>query len=202
MQNHCNQATLQQWAEVAADGTVSFVDTGKTDDYNSLVTGLFLIGCVVGAGSFMFIVDPLGRKSSVIIGGFLFAVGGALQAGANGLALLLIGRLFSGLANNSAQSAAGRRHLRVPLHRQLRLHLRPRRVVDQVEIFPLRVRAKGADISTKSNWSWNAVIAFAWPKVFARMDRAPSAYWIFSAFCALAVAVWTYFAVPETKGGD
>ncbi|KAI9353398.1 hypothetical protein DFJ73DRAFT_618551, partial [Zopfochytrium polystomum] len=69
----------------------------------------------------------------------------------------------------------------------------------QAEIFPLRFRAKGVGISTMSNWAWNAVIAFAWPKIFAKVDHAPSAYRIFSAVCDLA-AVWTYFAIPETKG--
>ncbi|KAI9361242.1 hypothetical protein DFJ73DRAFT_773573 [Zopfochytrium polystomum] len=292
--------------ELEADGTIKYFDTGKTDDYNSLY--------------------------SIIIDGLLFAVGGVLQAAANGLALLLIGRLFSGLAigtvsmvvpiylavttvyqlmitlgifiatcvnsiiiktvndlsdttwrvalanrdteglaalaklrestttdprrrrrpglrrrliigfvnqffqqyydptlfknmgfasadtviafplansfinfvftfpgmifvdkfgrrppplwgaiaqsvahagifvfltiaNNSAPlRRLGRHHLRIPLHRRLRVHRGPVMWLYQAEIFALCVRAKGAGISTMSNWSWNAVIAFAWPK--------------------------------------
>ncbi|KAJ1561715.1 hypothetical protein HK405_003070 [Cladochytrium tenue] len=69
----------------------------------------------------------------------------------------------------------------------------------QAEIFPLRLRAKGAGISTMSNWAWNAVIAFAWPKVFTALDHQPVAYWIWAAFCTLS-AIWVFFAVPETKG--
>ncbi|KAJ3320365.1 High-affinity glucose transporter rgt2 [Blyttiomyces sp. JEL0837] len=69
----------------------------------------------------------------------------------------------------------------------------------QAEIFPLRVRAKGAGISTMANWSFNTVVAFAWPKVFDKMNQAPTAYWIFASFC-FAMALWAYLAVPETKG--
>ncbi|KAJ3331519.1 hypothetical protein HDU76_002978, partial [Blyttiomyces sp. JEL0837] len=55
----------------------------------------------------------------------------------------------------------------------------------QAEIFPLRVRAKGAGLSTMANWSFNTVVAFAWPKIFDKINQAPTAYWIFASYGAL-----------------
>ena len=75
-----------------------FYQNANSDSYNSLITGLFLTGCVFGAAACMFVVDNLGRKYSIVIGGILFAIGGTLQAAAVSLPMLLIGRLFSGLA--------------------------------------------------------------------------------------------------------
>ncbi|KAJ3293905.1 hypothetical protein HDU76_007003 [Blyttiomyces sp. JEL0837] len=59
---------------------------------------LFLVGCVLGAVAFMMIVDTLGRKRSILVGGTLFAIGGAIQAAAPTFAALLVGGVFSGLA--------------------------------------------------------------------------------------------------------
>ncbi|KAJ3073158.1 Plasma membrane low glucose sensor [Podochytrium sp. JEL0797] len=67
------------------------------------------------------------------------------------------------------------------------------------EIFPLRVRAKGASISTMTNWIWNAILAFGFPQVFAALNYEPVVYWIFFTFCAI-MFVYARFYIPETKG--
>ncbi|KAJ3248108.1 High-affinity glucose transporter rgt2 [Chytriomyces hyalinus] len=69
----------------------------------------------------------------------------------------------------------------------------------QAEIFPLRVRAKGTGFATVTNWTWNAIIAYAFPFVFSALDKQPTVYWIFFTFC-LGMSAWAWYFVPETKG--
>ncbi|KAJ3093975.1 High-affinity glucose transporter rgt2 [Phlyctochytrium planicorne] len=69
----------------------------------------------------------------------------------------------------------------------------------QAEIFPLRVRAKGTGIATMTNWTWNAIVAAAWPIVFRAMNKQPTAYWIFASL-SFTMGIWAYFGVPETRG--
>ncbi|KAJ3126364.1 High-affinity glucose transporter rgt2 [Physocladia obscura] len=69
----------------------------------------------------------------------------------------------------------------------------------QSEIFPLRVRAKGTAICTMTNWGAGFIITWAFPQVQSALQTKSDVYWIFFSFC-VAMGVWTYFAVPETKG--
>jgi sugar porter (SP) family MFS transporter len=69
----------------------------------------------------------------------------------------------------------------------------------QAEIFPLRVRAKGTGLCTMTNWLWNAIIAFTFPLIQQSLNFEPSVYWIFAA-SGFAMFVWSWFAVPETRG--
>ncbi|KAJ3226260.1 hypothetical protein HDU78_010433 [Chytriomyces hyalinus] len=69
----------------------------------------------------------------------------------------------------------------------------------QAEIFPLRVRARGTGIATMTNWTWNAIIAFAFPQVFTALNKQPTVYWIFFSFC-IFMFVWAIVFVPETNG--
>ncbi|KAI8609348.1 general substrate transporter [Chytriomyces sp. MP71] len=78
----------------------AFVSRFGTDDpnNNAWVASMFQFGCVFGAAVFSVLADTLGRKRSILVSGITFAVGGALQAGANAIALLLVGRAVSGFA--------------------------------------------------------------------------------------------------------
>ncbi|KAL2913957.1 hypothetical protein HK105_206548 [Polyrhizophydium stewartii] len=67
------------------------------EDTTGWVTFTFLIGCVGGALVSSMMADGIGRKFSILIGGFFFTLGAALQTSANGLSLLYPGRVVGGV---------------------------------------------------------------------------------------------------------
>lgn len=69
--------------------------------------------------------------------------------------------------------------------------------VYQSEIFPLRIRAKATGIATISNWTWNAVIAKVSPLFFKALGFYT--YLIFGC-SGIIMALFTIFFVPETMG--
>ncbi len=66
------------------------------------------------------------------------------------------------------------------------------------EIFPNRVRGRGASISTFTNWGMNALSAFAFPWYVAQFGLGTS----FLTFSLICLAATIFFAklVPETRG--
>jgi SP family arabinose:H+ symporter-like MFS transporter len=66
------------------------------------------------------------------------------------------------------------------------------------EIFPNRVRGRGASISTFTNWSTNALSAFLFPWYVAALGLH-SGFFTFAAICIVATIFFWKF-VPETKG--
>jgi MFS family permease len=75
-----------------------YIETDAGNFVTQWITTTFLLGCLVGAGGTAFISDIFGRRMSIIIGGILFIIGGFLQTFANGFAIFLAGRVFSGLS--------------------------------------------------------------------------------------------------------
>ncbi|KAJ3122300.1 hypothetical protein HK101_006602, partial [Irineochytrium annulatum] len=80
----------------------AWVDSGEIAALSGYITSTFLFGCVIGAGIFSILADTLGRKYSIIISGGLFAVGGLIQSLAQSFAMLIVGRIVSGLAIGTA----------------------------------------------------------------------------------------------------
>ncbi|CDZ96176.1 hexose transport-related protein [Phaffia rhodozyma] len=69
------------------------------------------------------------------------------------------------------------------------------------ETFPTRLAAKCVTIATASNWGMNTIIAFVVP-IVTQEDGAnlgPMICWVWAGFI-LAIGVFTFFFVPETKG--
>jgi len=71
--------------------------------------------------------------------------------------------------------------------------------VYQSEIFTPRTSARGTSLGSVSNWTWNAVISKIIPLILVKIDFYT--YLIFGGF-GLAMALFTYIFVPETKGKD
>jgi SP family arabinose:H+ symporter-like MFS transporter len=66
------------------------------------------------------------------------------------------------------------------------------------EIFPNRIRGRGASISTFFNWTTNAFSAFAFPWYVAACGLG-TGFFTFAALCLIAtIFFWRY--VPETRG--
>jgi SP family arabinose:H+ symporter-like MFS transporter len=66
------------------------------------------------------------------------------------------------------------------------------------EIFPNRIRGRGASISTFTNWTTNAFSAFAFPWYVATYGLGVG-FLSFAAICIIAT-VFFYKLVPETRG--
>jgi MFS family permease len=88
-----------------------YIATPTKEITTAWIVSSFLFACVVGAGIFSVVSDTLGRKISIIIGGVLFAIGGLVQALANGYAMLLVGRSFSGLSIGTLSMVSERKML-------------------------------------------------------------------------------------------
>ncbi|KAJ3166185.1 hypothetical protein HK101_011976, partial [Irineochytrium annulatum] len=74
------------------------VETPRFRVYQSLITSSFLFGCVLGAGVVSVLADRIGRKLSILIGGFSFTVGGAGQTFSSILPVLVSFRIMSGIS--------------------------------------------------------------------------------------------------------
>ncbi|KAI7889136.1 general substrate transporter [Mucor mucedo] len=61
------------------------------------ITGLLLAGCFIGSLLAGPSAEILSRKRTIIIGSLIFIIGGALQTGANGYAMMVVGRFVAGL---------------------------------------------------------------------------------------------------------
>ena len=68
--------------------------------------------------------------------------------------------------------------------------------VYQSEIFPLRIRGKGAGVATMSNWINNAIIATVWPYAQA---LGANQYIVFACM-GMLMSAYVWFFVPETMG--
>lgn len=69
-----------------------------TTQLSSRIVSVFQAGCVVGTISAFPICEHFGRRISLIVSGFLFAVGAAIQTGTDGnLAAMYAGRVLTGV---------------------------------------------------------------------------------------------------------
>ncbi|KAJ3139416.1 hypothetical protein HK101_003643 [Irineochytrium annulatum] len=72
--------------------------SSRADFLKGLITSSFLFGCVVGAAIVSILADKLGRKLSILIGGFIFTLGGAGQTFSSVISVLIAFRILSGVA--------------------------------------------------------------------------------------------------------
>ncbi|KAJ3075817.1 hypothetical protein HK102_005528 [Quaeritorhiza haematococci] len=77
--------------------TLLIQKTKSEADIKGWVTSTFLMGCVLGAIIVSMMADSIGRKWSILIGGFMFAAGGLVQTLANAIVALYGGRVISGI---------------------------------------------------------------------------------------------------------
>lgn len=65
------------------------------------------------------------------------------------------------------------------------------------EILPLSIRAKGASLSTASNWAFNFLVGLVTPVLQVSMGWS---MYLLPAFFSLCSVILVYFVYPETKG--
>ncbi|KAJ3098677.1 hypothetical protein HDU97_003794 [Phlyctochytrium planicorne] len=73
-------------------------DAPTRDFRKGLITSSFLFGCIIGAGVVSILADKLGRKPVIMLGGFVFTVGGAIQTFSHSIEVLVMSRVLSGVS--------------------------------------------------------------------------------------------------------
>ena len=66
------------------------------------------------------------------------------------------------------------------------------------EIFPTRVRAAGASISSFANWTANLLVSITFLSLIGALGAAAT-FWLYASFGVLAF-LFSWRLVPETKG--
>ena len=90
----------------ARDAAGHVVELPAAASLDGWIVASFLSGAVLGSLLVAWLADARGRRESILIGGALFALGGAAQAGARGVASLALGRVVSGAGVGLLSSAA------------------------------------------------------------------------------------------------
>lgn len=90
--------------------------------------------------------------------------------------------------------AQGSSHFTIPIHIR---RWGPIPWLLSTEIFLIRARAKGAALSTATNWLFNFVLAFVTPPLYSVMHGG--FYFLLFTSCALSGIV-VYYKYPETRG--
>ena len=138
---------------------------------------------VIGVGTFLglSLIDRLGRKTLLVIGGIgyvisLFACAAAFLLGAG---MVAAGCIFLFIISHALGQGTVI-------------------WVFIAEIFPQDLRAKGQSLGSFTHWLFAAMLTFAFPVMAANLSPA-AIFGIFGFFMILHL-LWALFLVPETKG--
>ncbi|PBK66534.1 general substrate transporter [Armillaria solidipes] len=64
-----------------------------------LITSIFVLGCFFGMFPVAYAADILGRRKTILLGGLIYILGGALQTSAPNMDMMLAGRFFAGFGS-------------------------------------------------------------------------------------------------------
>ncbi|RAQ76556.1 sugar transporter [Aspergillus flavus] len=70
------------------------------------ITALYDIGCVIGSIVSYFIGERMGRRTMLMLGGFIMVIGTIILATSNTVAQLIVGRIVTGVGNGMNSSTA------------------------------------------------------------------------------------------------
>ncbi|KIY73957.1 general substrate transporter [Cylindrobasidium torrendii FP15055 ss-10] len=80
-----------------------FVETmgSRYNDPNlkGLIASIFVLGCFFGMFPVAYMADTLGRRKTILTGGLIYIVGGALQTASPNMDMMLAGRFFAGFGS-------------------------------------------------------------------------------------------------------
>jgi len=156
-----------------ADSSVAFIIVNNFINFVATFPGMWLI-------------ERLGRRQLLIGGGFAMAAAHFMIT------------LFVGLSYNQKPSLAWGGMIFIFIFIiAFASTWGPVVWVYQSEIFSPRTSSKGTSVGTVSNWVWNAVISKVIPLILVQIGFYT--YLIFAGF-GIAMAIYTIFFVPETKG--
>ncbi|CAG7850836.1 High-affinity glucose transporter [Serendipita indica DSM 11827] len=146
--------------------------TGINGALGTIVTGLFIA----------VILDRVGRKPPLIVGGIGMAICLAIEAAINA-------KWGGENANNRAAQQAG---IAFIIH-----FFRTSLWVYQSEIFPMRIRALGTAVCTCANWATNVLISQVSPIGMSKLQYKFYILFVVTNICNVIIVAVLF---PETKG--
>ena len=149
-----------------------------------LATSVVGIVNVLATIAAILLVDRLGRRM-LLLGGSMIMV----------VALVMLGIIF---AHNSGHIGGLTLIALIVYILAFALSFGPVFWLMSAEIFPTRVRASGASISSFANWAANLLVSITFLSLIGALG-APSTFWLYAFFGVLAF-IFSWLLVPETKG--
>jgi MFS transporter, SP family, galactose:H+ symporter len=156
----------------------------KTANTAILATSVVGVVNVLATVAAIFLVDRLGRRALLLIGvaGMmvtLTATGAVFAIGPNKAAYFILGCVLLYIVSFA-------------------ISMGPVFWLMSSEIFPNKLRATGASLSTVANWAANLLVSITFLSLLHAAGNALT-FWIY-AFIALLTLAFVWFIVPETKG--
>lgn len=138
---------------------------------------------ILGIGTFagLFLIDRIGRRQMLILGGagYVISLLGCAAAFLLGWNVVVIGGLFLFVLSHALGQGTVI-------------------WVFIAEVFPQELRARGQSLGSSTHWIFNAAITFIVPTMAAKLPPW-GIFAIFGGFMVLHL-LWAVFVVPETKG--
>lgn len=156
----------------------------------SSATGAILATSVVGVVNFLttlitvLIIDRVGRRP-LLLGGLIVM----------GIALVIMGTIFASGPSNAGYLILGALILYIMA---FAIGMGPVFWLMSSEIFPTRLRARGASITTFFNWCANLLISITFLS-FVNHIGLSWTFWLYAIF-TVAAFLFCWFIIPETKG--
>jgi sugar porter (SP) family MFS transporter len=132
----------------------------------------------------IFLVDRLGRRVLLLGGSGIMVV-----------ALVMLGMIF---ARNTGHIGGLTLVALIIYILAFAISFGPVFWLMSAEIFPTRVRAAGASISSFANWTANLLVSITFLSLIGALG-APATFWLYAFFGVLAF-LFSWRLVPETKG--
>ncbi|KAF1949692.1 general substrate transporter [Byssothecium circinans] len=140
---------------------LEFFNTSKTTPIVGAINSTFSGGAVFGSLMGGFTMDRFGRRKTVMIGAIINLIGAALQAGAQNLAMILVGRILAGWA-------VGIMSMSVPVYQSECAHPSKRGLIVGITqqmigvgfIVSTWVGYGSAQVPATSSFSWRFPLAF------------------------------------------
>lgn len=149
-----------------------------------LATSVVGIVNVLATLAAIFLVDRAGRRVLLLVGCAGMIVG-----------LILMGVIFAIRTNGGAILLMFALFLYIIA---FAISMGPVFWLMSAEIFPTRVRAIGASISSFANWLFNFLVSVTFLSLVGRIGQATT-FWLYAVFAIIAFG-FCYTLVPETKG--
>lgn len=149
-----------------------------------LATSVVGVVNVLATIAAILLVDRLGRRRLLLMGSIIMVV-----------ALIMLGIIFS---HNTGHIGYWTLIALIVYILAFALSFGPVFWLMSAEIFPTRVRAVGASISSFANWTANLLVSITFLSLIEIMG-APATFWLF-AFLGILAFIFSWMLVPETKG--
>ena len=149
-----------------------------------LATSVVGVVNVLATIAAILLVDRLGRRM-LLLGGSIIM----------GVALVMLGIIF---AHNAGHIGSLTLIALIIYILAFALSFGPVFWLMSAEIFPTRVRAAGASMSSFANWTANLLVSITFLSLIGALG-APVTFWLYAFFGVLAF-IFSWVLVPETKG--